>query len=320
MNRIDEIVGRAVRNLDPYGAGTLDEPGDHARAQSALDQILASLPNAATVTKPRVRPRWAVAVAVVSSAVVASLIITQAGPAGGPETTPLAAPPQPLVYAALSEPLSAQESLNQLADRVEALPDQAPSGPVLRITTRSFDLLTVVGENGVESTLEEQHSTRFIADGMVMVQGRGGPASNTLWGDITFSDNIDELRSQLQVGHPVENGVQSVIAAITDLYRETAPSSGVRAGILRILAEQGVRLDGIVTDRDGRRGVGYSIVHNGGALPTRVTLIFDSSTGWLLGQETVLIETAGSLNVPVPSVISYEIYADYDYVEAIEAT
>lgn len=319
-NPSDEIVGRAVRSLDPYPDGLLDDAAERARMSSILEQILLSDAEQPTATKPRSRQWWAVAVPLAAAAVAAALIVTQpSSPSGGSGIAILSAPPQPLVYVASTKTLSAPVSLAAFADRVASLPEPEPDGSVLRITTRSFDLLTVVGERGVESTLEEHHTTRYISDGVVTTRGRSNGSSGTLWGDMQFSEDVDDLRQQLQIGHPVENGVQSVLAAITDLYREAAPTPGVRAGILNILSEQGMRVEGVVTDRAGRAGVGYSVVHSGGGLPKRVTLIFDPDTGWLLSQETVLIETAGALNVPIPSVSSYEIYTSYDYIETIPA-
>lgn len=324
MNQaMEKRVSAAMRSLDPYPLG-LDGRTDRDRASSTLGQILSSDPNDPTVANPgagRRRAVW-VAVPLVAAGIAAMLIMTQGSPAGSPRTTVLAEPPRPLVYVAESEPIGAPESLSDFADRVGALPpDPAPDGPILRITLRSFHLATVVGEDGVASTLEEHHDSRYIVDGVATVRGgRGSASSPTWWGGVTLSDEVDELRRQLQIAHPVENGVQSVLAAITDLYREAAPGPGVRAGILRVLAEQpGLTVEGTVTDRAGRTGVGYSIVHSGGGLPKQVTLIFDPYTGRLLDAESVLIESAGALNVPIPSVLSYEIYAGYDYVDAIPA-
>lgn len=315
---IEKQVSAAVRSLDPYPRG-LDGRADRDRAGSTLEQILASDPSEPTGAIPGARRRRAVwlAAPLVAAGIAAVLIMTQGSPAGSPGTTVLAEPPKPLVYVAASDSTGAPESLSDFADRVAALPpDPAPDGPILRITMRGFYLATVVGEDGVASTLEEHHDIRYIADDVAT--GPGSASSPTWWGGVTLSDDVDELRRQLQIAHPVENGAQSVLAAITDLYREAAPGPGVRAGILRILAEQpGIEADGTVVDRAGRTGVGYSIVHSGGGLPVRVTLIFDPDTGWLLDHEELLISDAGKLNVPIPSVLSYEIYASYDYVDSV---
>jgi hypothetical protein len=96
-----------------------------------------------------------------------------------------------------------------------------------------------------------------------------------------------------------------LLNGIADLHREAAPGPNVRAALLTVLASQrGVRAEGSVTDRDGRPGVAFSLTDDSG-LPTRTTYIFDRRTGVLLDTEEMLIETAGKLNVPIPSVISY---------------
>lgn len=319
----DEQVSRAVRSLDPYPGELAKADDDQDRARTTLEQILASDRRGPILLKPRVGRRLLIAVPLVA-AVTAGLILTQASPDAGPGTIVLSAPPQPLMYVASTEPLSARESLGELADRVSELqPGPVPTAPILGINVRSFDLYTVVGDNGAVSTLEENLTTHYVTGNGTVTSMRGGQVTGsgpTMWGDLTFSDNVADLRAQLQIGHPPENGVQSVLAAITDLYREVAPDPGVRAGVLRILAEQpGIRIDGTVTDRAGRTGIGYSIVHDGGGLPERVTLIFDPSTGQLLDQETVLISDAGALNVPIPSVVSYEVFLGAEYVHQMPA-
>jgi hypothetical protein len=59
------------------------------------------------------------------------------------------------------------------------------------------------------------------------------------------------------------------------------------------------------------------VVSSGSGLPTKSTLIFDPATGWLLDAEEMLIESAGKLNVPIPSVISYSVFAERSFVTHI---
>ncbi|TYC68124.1 hypothetical protein EH183_40315 [Streptomyces sp. CB01881] len=63
-----------------------------------------------------------------------------------------------------------------------------------------------------------------------------------------------------------------------------------------------------MTDRAGRPGIAHSASSAESGQPTRYTFIIEANTGSLLPQEEPLTETAGRLNVPVPSVISYTVY------------
>lgn len=50
-------------------------------------------------------------------------------------------------------------------------------------------------------------------------------------------------------------------------------------------------------------------------LPERRALIIDPDDGRVLGAETLLTETAGALNVPVPSVIGYTTFRSGRYTD-----
>jgi hypothetical protein len=103
-----------------------------------------------------------------------------------------------------------------------------------------------------------------------------------------------------------------------DLEREAIPSPAVRAALLTLLAdEKDIKADGQVIDRSGRRGIGFSVLTDGGGLLTKRTLIFDPATGSVLGEEEMLTETAGKMNLPSPSVIEYKCFLSRGYVAEI---
>lgn len=115
-------------------------------------------------------------------------------------------------------------------------------------------------------------------------------------------------------GNPQAGTPPMLQYGVTD---KTPAGPEVRAALLTVLAGQrDIRAEGSVTDRDGRPGVAFSLLDNSG-LPDKTTYIFDRRTGVLLDIETMLTETAGKLNVPIPSVISYEVYESRDYVDEV---
>jgi hypothetical protein len=75
----------------------------------------------------------------------------------------------------------------------------------------------------------------------------------------------------------------------------------------------GLTVLGQVTDRAGRSGVGFAVESDYSGLPTRYTVIIDPDDGRLLDCEETLTTTAGNLNVPIPSVISYTVLVSSRY-------
>lgn len=73
----------------------------------------------------------------------------------------------------------------------------------------------------------------------------------------------------------------------------------------------------MVLDRAGRTGLAVHVRTTMTGLPERRTIVIDPSTGHILGAETTLTETAGKLNVPIPSVISYTSYLTSGYVNDV---
>lgn len=115
-----------------------------------------------------------------------------------------------------------------------------------------------------------------------------------------------ELGSRASEGPP---RAEELVAAVKDLRAQRAMSPELEATVLRMLAAQPSIVSlGTATDRLGRVVQAVALDSSSSGLPTRHVLLFDQTTGELLGAEDVLTTSAGNLGVPIPSVISYVIY------------
>ncbi|SBW28058.1 CU044_5270 family protein [Protofrankia symbiont of Coriaria ruscifolia] len=127
----------------------------------------------------------------------------------------------------------------------------------------------------------------------------------------TLPTDADAMAALFAAGHPASNGPAETLVAATDLYLEQTPAAPARAAVLEVLANtSGLQLQGRTVDRIGRSGLAFSVDSSMSGLPTRYILIIDPTDGRLLDQEQVLITSAGALNVPIPSTISYVVFAD----------
>ena len=71
-------------------------------------------------------------------------------------------------------------------------------------------------------------------------------------------------------------------------------------------------------DRAGRPALAVAVDSARHGLPTtRYTMLIDASTGAVLGFEQMLTESAGKLNVPIPSVIGYDLHQSADRTDAM---
>jgi hypothetical protein len=127
-----------------------------------------------------------------------------------------------------------------------------------------------------------------------------------MWDAAPPSDPRD-LVEYLAIGHPIERiGTAELFVSIADVARERQLSGLQRAAILGILAKApDVNALGTVVDRLGRPGIAVATDSDYSGLMTRYVLVFDPTTGALNAEEAWLTTSAGKLNVPVPSVISY---------------
>lgn len=103
---------------------------------------------------------------------------------------------------------------------------------------------------------------------------------------------------------------------MTDLVAEQPLAPQVRAAVLRYLARTpGIAVGGVVSDRAGRRGVALHLDTTMSGLPERRTLIVDPDDGRILGNEATLTRDPGKLNVPIPTVVAYNVFRDARYVD-----
>ncbi len=226
----------------------------------------------------------------------------------------------------------AESVLNAIAARAAVLPDDTGSGRYARMDSEGWALWTRVDGEQVTSEVVPQRATVWTAaDGSGrLVSRRDGPGRDTdstdetsaagdrslMWPLGSLSTDDAELARQLEQSHPVDNGPAERLVAVTDLASEQPLAPQVRAAVLRYLARTpGLTVDGIVTDRAGRRGVAVHVDTTMSGLPERRALIIDPDDGRVLGAETLLTETAGALNVPVPSVIGYTTFRSGRYTD-----
>ncbi len=304
-----ETLDDLIKAVDPASHHGHDAADLDDRARRDRDAILRSH---LTGRAGRVRRPLRLAAVAAGVVMITGVVVAQpwSGDAPGPGSAYAATPP--LVVSASMGARPAGSRLQALARTVAAQPPEQISGPVLKITTKEWNLVTSVDAEDVHSTIEGSTVTSYVGHGEVVSGEDPNVHSAASWPG-TLSPDPAVLRRQLAVNHG--EGVDAVFSAITDLYRVAAPQPAVRAAVLQILAGQPqVREEGEVTDRLGRRGVGFSALLTGGGLPTKTTLVFDPSSGDLLSREQMLTKSAGKLNVPIPSVISYVVYSGHVYV------
>jgi hypothetical protein len=302
----DQVISEALREADP-ARGQVPE-GLDGRAEQDLSRILQ--------TARRPRRRWRLAVVGIASFVAAAMFVAQPWVTDSRSGGGAQAATPPLLKFQLKDKRPARQQLLDFASRVRALPAEPATGPVLQISMKGWYL---VSGDVTEDYIEPHVVTNYVSDGRLrsFEPGRDpGDAVSVFWKE-GLSVDPSVLKKQLAVAHPGD-GVDSFLNALDDLQREAIPSPVVRAALLTLLAdEKDITADGEVIDRSGRRGIGFSVLTDGGGLPTKRTLIFDPVTGSVLGQEQMLTETAGKMNVPIPSVIEYESYLSRSYVAEI---
>lgn len=333
-----------LRAADPVP----DAPGLDGRAEADLQRILASVaadPAPGTQQRHRSPSRsrsWLLSAAAVAVVAVALAGVASSGlglPSGGSPAY-AATPAQltvvaPVSAAGLPADADAATVLNAIAVRTAALADDTGSGRYARVETEGWALWTRVDGEQVTSEVVPQRSTAWAArDGSGrVVTRRDGPGSDTsttdrtlapgersfMWSLGSLSSDDAELAQQLEQGHPVQNGPAERLVAVSDLAAEQPLAPPVRAAVLRYLARTpGLAVDGIVADRAGRRGVAVHVDTTMSGLPERRTLIVDPDDGRILGAETLLTTDAGKLNVPVPSVISYNTFRSARYADELK--
>jgi hypothetical protein len=262
---------------------------------------------------------------------------------GTSSTRAVAATPKPLTYVHDAPPQDAAKILAQFADIAARQPDTTVTGTE-HIKIRGWYLnsspdavangqaASAVVATDTESWTTPNGATHYVSHSDApefpnaaarnvwkdhgWPMGPGNPeaddTSTHMWPGRTPTDPT-ALKTWLELGHPVTNGPDETLVAITDLLREQVLSAPERAAVLRVLATvPGLTYQGTTTDRAGRTGKAFALDNSLGGLPSRQTLIIDPATGRILDDERVLTKTAGMLGVPIPSVIEYTVYLEAD--------
>ncbi|WP_460366424.1 CU044_5270 family protein, partial [Actinocorallia lasiicapitis] len=223
-----------------------------------------------------------------------------------------------------------QPILERIAANTAKAPDLIGDRKYSYLKARGWALWTRVDGRQVTSRIQERSTERWWAsDGSWRLidrldkteDERGGPGTDPYMSrmfDIAkLSTDPKALKRQLAVGHPGD-GTERLVA-VGDLYRVGPIRPRLRAAVLRSLKDvRGLVYSGRVTDRAGRTGLAFSVESAHSGLPTRHTLIFDERSGSLLGIEQLLTVSAGKLNVPIPSVISYEMFLAVGTTDSVD--
>jgi hypothetical protein len=221
-----------------------------------------------------------------------------------------------------------------LAAGVQGRSDDTGTGRYAHVTVSSWNLYTRIDNQQVTSTVVPRlRDTWTAADGSGRLRvttdrpGRRPRVDDSteaagglglMWPLGSLSADDVTLAEQLAAGHPAGNGPAERLVAITDAYLQMPIPPAVRAALLRYLAATpGLRLLGDVVDRNGRSALGFAVDSAYSGLPTRYTLVFDPHDGRLLDSEQMLTTTAGRLNVPIPSVIGYQLFLSAGYTDSL---
>ena len=279
--------------------------------------------------------RWRLAAGLAAAVLIVAVVLGVPGGAPAPRAY-AATPPLLAVISTSSAPASV---LNDLAARAQRAHGTASTVEQV-IRTQSWTLFTRVDGKTVNSAVipveselrwganragtlkrvtgqpyfpnpDNEHAWledgRPARPGTMLTSETYAPGDfKPMWNAAPPTDPRD-LAEYLAIGHPIERiGTAELFVAIGDLARERDLSAVQRAAVLRILAEApDVNALGTVIDRLGRPGIAVATDSDYSGLMTRYILVFDPNTGALNAEEAWLTTSAGRLNVPVPSVISY---------------
>jgi hypothetical protein len=318
---IDSILS-ALNPVRPQGL-PLDE-----RARADLAAALASplAPEQARRRMPATwwaRPSWRMSLA----ALVVLGLLASAGALVLHRRTDAAyaATPDPLVYEQQTGGQDAAALLRQIATRTATLPDTTGTGRYACVETLGWYLDTAVTRREGKSVVVATHRRAWTAadqSGRIVTDGRDASDETFGPGGLAatprLSSDEDSVARQLQASHPASAGAGIQFDAVHSVYLQLPMPPRTRAAILRYLSTlAGIRVAGTVTDRAGRRGLGFSADSTYSGLPTRYTLIIDPDTGQLLDYEEMLTTSAGKLHVRIPSVTSYTVFLSARYTDTI---
>ena len=113
-------------------------------------------------------------------------------------------------------------------------------------------------------------------------------------------------------------GDAETFTIVGDLLRETSASPALRAALYQVASQlHGVELIGTVKDEAGRTGTAVGYTSNG----YRNELIFDPTTAALLGEQSVVADSAKVRpHLPVGTVMSWSVYLASGVVDSTSQT
>ncbi|MFF2375078.1 CU044_5270 family protein [Streptomyces xiamenensis] len=314
----------ALRALNPRPAGK--STTSDVEEQELLQRILV------TAQEPRRRPRRRPLVAAMALSIATAVTVAVGiGLFDSPAQQPAyAATPPPLAITE-SDGRSAEQVLEDIASRVEAIPEEDSAGERHYFAQEMWSLTTRFDGQQVTSAVVPEHREAWKeTDGSFTWSTTAGqpefqndrqrevweeqwaqvgePAERSGTGASPYGDppfHPLEMEDWLFDGAPADPAgmiSESLVARTMTTYF----SPEQRAAVLRVLASiDDLEYEGMTTDRAGRTGLAVSIESSASGLPSRHTLVIDQETGKILGYEQELTTDAGELNVEVPAVINY---------------
>lgn len=305
---------KAMRPADP--AAHVDVP-DRTVIEAAYQRIVATDPEPMVKVPPR---RWVPhrGVAVGLAAAIVAGVVTAAMVFPSSTGTAYAATPPALRYQLSGRgTANAVAELNRLARIAAAQPAQR--GNVSHIHWRDWALSTRVDKNdaAASAVVAEDFDWFKRPSGVTvtrqMLDGKSKPETGldpaTALEDRRVPETPEAMKTWLGADQPNINDPAGMNAAVVDLLISHVLTPPQRAALLRLIATTpGLRYRGHVRDRVGRDGEAFAAESSGNGLPTQFTFIVSDKTGEVIGQESMLTETAGKLNIRIPAVIAYEVY------------
>lgn len=283
-----------------------------------------------TLDRRLFRPGWQWAPRAAAVLVVGVLLALFGVPRlmGGAGSSSAVATPPLIVQPGAGEPAD-PAMLRELADAASTAAD--PEG---HRTTVSWDLSTAVSEGRGKSEILASRRDVWIQPQQVVTCDSESLPVDVLLGpeqraeDVPACDRVETHGAgtfhvpTLPDAQTSSNGLIATLATnpevddVTEVVTAFLDAAGVRplapdetSALLTFLADsQGIVDYGRVDDRAGRQGQAFGFPIVGHGLPMQQLLVFDSRSGQLLAEETLLTEDAGKLNVQVPSTIGYTLY------------
>jgi hypothetical protein len=322
---------RKLRAADPSLGAAVDD-----RAEQDLRRILDTTPHDVGVAdRHRSSRRLAVAAA---AAIVLAAVVLNGGVAGIDGSPAYAATPSPLTILSApgtgGVPTDAVAALDAIAASALEQSDRSGTGRYARVHTESWAIWTRIdGDRATSEVVPQETVSWTAADGSGRIRVNGGASGSDrstdrllrpgeralMWPLRSLSSDIAVLEEQFLQGHPEANGPAERLVALADAVAEQPLTPAVRAASVRYLARtDGLLLDGLVSDRAGRRGLAFHVETSMSGLPERRSVIIDPDDGRLLAVETALIGSAGGLNVAPGSVISYTTFRSAVFTDSLD--